>query len=73
MQYRIEGVEVFTPNRSYIVNYRYGFTSLVDKLNLIDADGAHVDFQDFSAKQMFPTKRVGTFSVFGLGFYDNLG
>ncbi len=66
----LEGPISRKSNSSYTVNYRYGFTSLVDKLNLIDTDGAHVDFQDFSAKLMFPTKRAGTFSVFGLGFYD---
>lgn len=66
----LEGPISHKSNSSYIVNYRYGFTSLVDKLNLIDTDGAHVDFQDFSAKLMFPTKRAGTFSIFGLGFYD---
>ena len=66
----LEGPISRKKNSSYIVNYRYGFTSLVDKLNLIDTDGAHVDFQDFSAKLMFPTKRAGTFSIFGLGFYD---
>lgn len=66
----LEGPISRKSNSSYIVNYRYGFTSLVDKLNLIDTDGAHVDFQDFSAKLMFPTKRAGTFSLFGLGFYD---
>ena len=66
----LEGPISRKSNSSYIVNYRYGFTTLVDKLNLIDADGAHVGFQDFSAKLMFPTKRAGTFSLFGLGFYD---
>ena len=57
-------------NSSYIVNYRYGFTSLMDKLNLLDTDGAHISFQDFSVKLQFPTKHAGTFSLFGLGFYD---
>ena len=57
-------------NSSYIVNYRYGFTSLVDKLGLVDTDGSHMSFQDFSWKLNFPTKRAGTFSVFGLGFLD---
>ena len=57
-------------NSSYIVNYRYGFTSLVDKLGLIDTNGSHMSFQDFSWKLNFPTKRAGTFSVFGLGFLD---
>ena len=57
-------------NSSYIVNYRYGFTSLVDKLGLVDTDGSHMSFQDFSWKLNFPTTRAGTFSVFGLGFFD---
>lgn len=55
---------------SYIVNYRYGFTSLVDKLKLVDTDGVHMGFQDFSWKINMPTKSAGTFSVFGLGMYD---
>ena len=58
-------------NSSYIVNYRYGFTSLVDKLGLIDTEGSHMGFQDFSIKLNFPTKRAGTFSIFGLAFHDN--
>ncbi len=57
-------------NSSYIVNYRYGFTSLVDQLGLIDTEGSHMSFQDFSIKLNFPTKRAGTFSVFGLAFHD---
>ena len=55
---------------SYIVNYRYGFTSLIDKLGLVDTGGTHLDFQDFSMKLNFPTQRAGTFSIFGLGFLD---
>ena len=57
-------------NSSYIVNYRYGFTSLVDKLGLVDTEGSHMGFQDFSVKFNFPTKRAGTFSIFGLGLFD---
>ena len=66
----LEGPISKKSNSSYIVNYRYGFSSLVDQLNLMDTDGAHIRFQDFSFKLMFPTKHAGTFSVFGLGFYD---
>ena len=58
-------------NSSYIVNYRYGFTSLVDKLGLVDMDGSHMGFQDFSIKLNFPTKRAGTFSLFGLASHDS--
>ncbi len=57
-------------NSSYIVNYRYGFTSLVDKLSLVDLEGSHMGFQDFSFKLLFPTKKAGTFSVFGLALHD---
>jgi hypothetical protein len=57
-------------NSSYIVNYRYGFTSLADKLGLVDTQGSHMSFQDFSIKLNFPTKRAGTFSIFGVGLHD---
>ena len=57
-------------NSSYIINYRYGFTSLADKLGLVDTEGSHMGFQDFSVKLNFPTKRAGTFSIFGLGLFD---
>ena len=54
---------------SYIANYRYGFTSLADKLGIIDYD-TKFDFHDFSLKLNLPTRRAGTFSVFALGYYD---
>ncbi|MBR1687352.1 MAG: TonB-dependent receptor [Prevotella sp.] len=55
---------------SYIFNYRYGFTSLASKLGILNVLGTDFDFMDFSLKLNFPTKRAGTFSIFGLGFYD---
>ena len=57
-------------NSSYIFNYRYGFTTIARKLKLIDTYGSQYDFQDLSFKLNFPTKKAGTFSVFGLGFID---
>lgn len=54
---------------SYILNYRYGFTSLADKLGIIDFD-TDFDFHDFSLKLNMPTRRAGTFSVFALGYFD---
>ena len=64
------GTEGGRSNASYIVNYRYGFSSLVDKLGLIDTDGEHLAFQDFSWKLNLPTRHAGTFSVFGLALLD---
>ncbi|MBP5307479.1 MAG: TonB-dependent receptor [Paludibacteraceae bacterium] len=55
---------------SYILNYRYGFTSFADKIGILDAMGAQYDFQDFSLKLNFPTKKAGCFSLFTLGFWD---
>lgn len=65
----LEGPLSKKTNSSYIFNYRYGFTSLADKLGIIDYDTDY-NFQDFSLKLNFPTKHVGTFSFFALGYYD---
>ena len=66
----LEGPLSRKSNSSYIFNYRYGFTSLASKLGILNVLGTDFDFMDFSLKLNFPTKRAGTFSVFGLGFYD---
>ncbi len=66
----LEGPLSKKSNASYIVNYRYGFTSLADQLGLIDTEGDHLVFQDFSWKFNLPTKNAGTFSVFGLALFD---
>ena len=57
-------------NSSYIINYRYGFTSMARELGILDTQGTQYDFMDMSMKFNFPTKRAGTFSLFALGFYD---
>ena len=57
-------------NSSYIFNYRYGFSTIARKLKLIETYGSQYDFQDLSFKLNFPTRKAGTFSVFGLGFID---
>ena len=56
---------------SYILNYRYGFTSLADKLGILGTQDSKFSFQDFSLKLNFPTKKAGTFSLFALGYYDS--
>lgn len=57
-------------NSSYIFNYRYAFTSLADNLGLLGDQETVYNFQDFSLKLNFPTKKAGTFSLFALGYYD---
>jgi hypothetical protein len=49
-------------NSSYIFNYRYSVTGLVADANL--------KYQDLSFKLNLPTKKAGTFSIWGLGLTD---
>ena len=51
---------------SYLINYRYSAISLIKKLGLIDVPGL-MNFQDATFKVVLPTKKAGTFSIFGLG------
>lgn len=52
---------------SYLVNYRYSTASIIGELGLIDLDGGVPKFQDAAFKVVLPTKKIGTFSLFGLG------
>lgn len=49
---------------SYIFNYRYSTTGL---LNL---EGGKMDYQDLNFKLNFPTRKAGTFSVWGTSLID---
>jgi hypothetical protein len=51
---------------SYLVNYRYSFTGLLDKLGAKFGDEA-ISFQDLSLHLNFPTKKAGEFSLFAVG------
>lgn len=56
---------------SYLFNYRYATMALADDLFpglLGDASGMR--YQDLSFKFNFPTKRAGTFSLWGIGIID---
>ncbi|UTW65570.1 TonB-dependent receptor [bacterium SCSIO 12643] len=56
---------------SFLVNYRYSTVSLINDLGLVDINGTP-RFQDATFKMVLPTKKAGTFSVFGLGGLSNL-
>jgi hypothetical protein len=51
---------------SYLFNYRYSTITLINELGIVDVPGV-VDYQDATFKVVLPTKRAGTFSVYGLG------
>lgn len=61
-----EGPFVKGGRSSYLVNYRYSTLTLLNDLGLVDFDGVP-KYQDLSYKLYFPTRKFGTFSVFGLG------
>jgi len=56
---------------SFIVNYRYSTAALISDAGLIDVDGVF-KFQDATFKVVLPTRKTGTFSLFGLGGLSRL-
>ena len=56
---------------SYLFNYRYSTLSLLSPLLPDDADGT--DYQDLSFNISLPTKRLGNFSIWGIGLIDRSG
>ncbi len=51
---------------SYLFNYRYSFTGLLGQAG-VDFGGEKINFQDLAFTLNFPTKKAGTFTVFGMG------
>lgn len=51
---------------SFLVNYRYSTITLLSNIGLVNIGGIP-KYQDAAFKLMLPTKKMGTFSIFGLG------
>ncbi len=51
---------------SYLLNYRYSSLAILNNLGLVDFDGIP-KYQDASFKICLPTKKAGSFCLFGLG------
>ncbi|NQX39056.1 Outer membrane receptor proteins, mostly Fe transport [Pedobacter steynii] len=58
---------------SYLVSYRYSSLSLLEKVGVKVSDTGTPNYQDLSFNFVFPTKKTGTFSVFGIGGLSTLG
>ena len=56
---------------SYLFNYRYSTLALLQPLLPDGADG--LKYQDLSFKLNFPTKKMGTIAVWGIGLRDDVG
>ena len=52
---------------SYLISYRYSTLSLFDKLGIKFGESGIPFYQDVSFKFNFPSTKLGTFSVWGLG------
>ena len=53
---------------SYLINYRYSPLALLK--HVIDLQGQSPDYQDLSFKFKWDSRRFGSFSLFGLGGYN---
>jgi len=53
---------------SYTMNYRYSTMALIAPI--LPEDTGILEYQDLSFKTNFPTKKVGTFSIWGVGALD---
>lgn len=51
---------------SYLINYRYSTLSVLGKMG-VNLGDATTNFQDLSLNVSLPTKKMGTFGVFGFG------
>ncbi|MFC2124690.1 carboxypeptidase-like regulatory domain-containing protein [Bacteroidota bacterium] len=54
-------------NGSFLFNYRYSTLSILNNLNIQVSENALPNYQDLSFKFNLPTKKAGTFSIWGIG------
>ena len=56
-------------NSSYLFNYRYSYSGLADAISGAEEG---LDYQDLAFKLNFPTKKTGTFTVWGMALLDKI-
>lgn len=57
---------------SYLINYRYSTTGLLEKLQRNKEMGGTLGYQDLNFKLHLPTRNAGTFSLWGMGLIDEV-
>jgi hypothetical protein len=68
-----EGPFSKTHNSSYLVNYRYSFLGLLEKLGIsYGPEGTVPEYQDITYKVDLPTGKAGKFSFFGIAGNSNV-
>jgi len=69
IDFAAEGPFVKGKSASYLINYRYSTFSLI---SFLLPTTQVPNYQDLSFKFNFPTKKLGTFSLWGVGGIDNI-
>jgi len=59
-------------NASYLFNYRYSTTGLMNKVSPAGDLEQEMDYQDLNFKLNFPTKNAGVFSLWGTALIDKI-
>ena len=59
-------------NASYLFNYRYSTTGLMNKVSPAGDVEQEMDYQDLNFKLNFPTQKAGIFSVWGTALIDKI-
>ncbi len=74
IDFAAEGPFTQNSNASYLINYRYSTLTLFDKIgiSILDERDGIPTFQDLTFKFNVPTKKVGTFSFWGIGGISKL-
>ncbi len=67
-----EGPLTHRHNASYVFNYRYSTTGLMNKINPAGDLEQEMNYQDLNFKLNFPTKEAGVFSVWGTALTDEI-
>lgn len=57
---------------SYLFNYRYSATGLMNKISPAGALEQVMDYQDLNFKLTYPTRKAGVFSVWGTAWIDRI-
>lgn len=67
-----EGPITKSSNATYIINYRYSTTGLLEKIRKDKNLGGKLGYQDLNFNLNFPTKKSGLFSIWGFGLVDEV-
>lgn len=63
----LEGPFVKGKKSSYLINYRYSTLAVIEATGYKITGDIRIGFQDINYNFFFPTKKLGTFTVFGVG------